>query len=137
MTGTILFNGIQYPFSIVEKAIEWAKINKASLQGIFLKSADEVKEGYIFPSDLDSAEDLNDNEDTENANVRVIKKNMEVLKGAAQTEHINCQVQLLTDPDKDELANVIGNSDQLFVDEHFEESGILKTSSINLKDLQK
>ena len=137
MIASILFNGIQYPFHLVDEAIGWAKAHHASIRGIFIKSADEVKEGYIFPSDLDAAENLTDHNDTENANVEVIRKNMEILKGAASTAKIDCSTELLTDPDTAELKQLIGDSDRLFVDENFEKSGILKSTSFDLDMLKK
>lgn len=137
MTAIILFNGIRFPFPVAEKAIAWAKQNKADILGIFIRSADEVKEGYVFPSDLDAAEDLADEQDTENANVVVIQKNISILKTMADSDDVPCTTQVIIDPGKEELRELMTNRDRVFADDQLETPGVMKSTHIDLKDLIK
>lgn len=137
MTTIILFNGIRFPFAVAERAIAWAKQNHSDLMGLFIRSADETKEGYIFPSDLDAAEDLTDEQDAENANIAVIQKNIDILKTMADSDDVPCTNQVLIDPDKAELKDLIKGKDKVFVDDHFDSPGILKYTDIELNELIK
>src|SRR5690606_41955314 len=62
----LILNGIRFPFGLLNAAIDWCKQNGSALHAIFMKAEDEVGEGYVYPSDLEAAEDLNDTQDSEN-----------------------------------------------------------------------
>lgn len=131
----VIFNGIRFPFYVVDHAIAWAKKNSASIQALFLKSEDEVKEGYVFPSDLDAAENLSDAEDTEKGNIHVIQSQMKTLKDMAATENITTDTELLTEPPLEEILATAKNCSILFIDADYNETTTLAVTNFDLDDL--
>jgi hypothetical protein len=136
-SALVIFNGIRFPFYLADHAIAWAKTNNANLHALFIKAKDEVKEGYVFPSDLDAAENLADDEDTEKANILVIRSQMKVLEDMAKTKDIPYNSELLTDPSLGYLLGMAKRSDILFMDADYHETGILFATSFNMKELVK
>src|SRR5687768_11945414 len=96
--AALLFNGIGFSFPLVEHVFSWAKQNNGSLVALFLKAKHVIREGYIFPSDLDAAQNLQKNEDADAASMNVIYSNITMLEHYASSEHINLTTQLLSDP---------------------------------------
>jgi hypothetical protein len=126
MKAALLFHGIGFPFPLVERAFSWAKQHKASLIGIFIKAKHESREGYIFPSDLDAAQDLDSNLDAEAANMNVIHSNINMLTHQAAREGVDLRTELLDDPSDDQLLEALAGCQQVFIDTKFEEPGILR-----------
>lgn len=135
--AAMIFNGIRFSFEVANRAISWAKQHDASLVAVFLKAKKEVKEGYIFPSDLDVAENLSSTEDAEISNIRVIESNILILEHQATSENVELHIQLLTDPTIEELSQQLTGCEILFMQENVDEPGILSVESIDLKKLQK
>ena len=136
-TALVIFNGIRFPFYLVDHVIAWAKKNGASLHVLFLKAKDEIKEGYIFPSDLDAAENLDDADDSKKANIQVIRGQIKLLEDMAKTENIPFKSELLSDPSLENILDIAKRSDILFTDADNNETGILSVTSFNVKDLVK
>jgi hypothetical protein len=136
-TAMVIFNGIRFPFYLVDHVIDWAKKNNASLHVLFIKAKHEVKEGYVFPSDLDAAENLFDTEDVEQGDVLVIRSQIKLLEDMAKTENIPFKSVLLTDPSLEDIICLAKRSDILFIDADYNERGILSVTSFKMKDLVK
>lgn len=136
-TALVILNGIRFPFYLVDNAVNWAKNNNAGLHALFIKAADEEDEGYIFPSDLDAAEDLSDTEDAEEGDVKVIQSQVKLLEDMAKTENIPFQSELLTDPSLEDILAIARAKDILFVDHDFDEPGILTVTGFKLRELIK
>lgn len=135
--AAIIFNGIQLSFPVIDRAFVWAKQSNGSLLAIFLKAKSEAKEGYIFPSDLDSAENLTSNEEAETNHIKVIDSNIRILEHQASSEHIELQTQLLTDPTEEELMEHFTGCERIFIQKKIDQQGILAVDSIDLKRLLK
>ena len=135
--AALIFNGIQLSFPVIDRALGWAKQSNGSLVAVFLKAKSEAKEGYIFPSDLDLAENLASNEEAETNNMKVIDSNIRILEHQAKGEHIELQTLLLTDPTEEELLEQFTACERIFIHEDIYQQGILAVQSIDLKKLLK
>ena len=133
--GVLLFNGLAYPFPVVDAAFAWSKQRGASLVALFLRACGEQSEGYVFPSDLDAAEDLSSTEDAEAANLRVIESNILMLQHHASSEHIDLTTKKLVDPGPDQLLNELADAERIFAAVNIDEMKILTTDKANLKKL--
>lgn len=129
----ILFNGIQYSHDVVEQGFTWVRLNTGVLIAIFLRAKKEPSEGYIFPSDLDAAENLNTTEEAEANYVAIINSNIKMLQHEAASEHIEIRCLSLLDPPIGELFNQSEGCELIFTSENTFETGILTADSINWK----
>jgi hypothetical protein len=135
--AALLFNGIKFPFNVVDRAISWAKQSKGSLVAIFLKSEKMEKEGYIFPSDFDAAENLAENRAANTNLSLIIDSNIRILEHQAIGEHIEVRTALLTNPTDEELLDQLGGSEYIFTSKEIGEPGALTSDSSSLKKLLK
>ena len=133
--AALLFNGIGFSFPLVERAFSWAKENNGSLIALFLKAKHETREGYIFPSDLDAAQDLQKNKDAEAANMNVIYSNITMLEHNASSEHIDLTTHLLSDPIDEQILKELSGCQCAFIDDKFDQPGILRVKGIHLEKL--
>lgn len=133
--AALLFNGIGFSFPVVEQAFSWAKQNNGSLVALFLKARHETKEGYIFPSDLDAAQDLQKNEDAEAANMNVLYNNITMLEHKAGNEGIDVTTQVLSDPSNEQILQPLSGCECVFIDDSFGQPGILRVEDIHLEKL--
>jgi hypothetical protein len=135
--AALLFNGIKFPFNVVDRAINWAKQSKGSLVAIFLKSEKMEKEGYVFPSDLDAAENLAENSAANTNLSLIIDSNIRILEHQAIGEQIEVRTALLTNPTDEELLDQLGGSEYIFTSKEIEEPGALTSASNSLKKILK
>lgn len=135
-TAVVLLNGIRFPFPVVEAAIQWAKENQANLHAYFIKSADIADEGYVFPSDLDEAEDLKDEQDSESNHVRVIYRNARLIKSMSSTDKVDCETTILTEPHLKEIEESLQKSAVIFIDEEFDQKGALTSNIFDREKLE-
>lgn len=136
-TALVIFNGIQFSYNLVDRAIDWAVENQAGLHGLFVYSDKEPPEGYIFPSDIDPAEDLYSKKDAEKNNEKIIVGQIKLLTDMARTKGISVNAeQVLNPPLKKILANLEG-AEILFIDEKHDDAFLLACTSFKLKDLVK
>ncbi len=131
--AAMLFNGIRYSFGVVDKAFSWAKSNKGALVAIFLRAKDEPHEGYIFPSDLDAAENLNTSQESKDSLIGIIHSNTRLLEHAATAESIKVYTAILIDPNEVQLLNELDGSECIFTSNDIHETGTLTVDSINMK----
>jgi hypothetical protein len=131
----ILFNGIQYPFEVVEAAISWALQSKGQLVALFIHAADAPKEGYIFPSDLDAAESFNTTQDASSSHLATIKSNMKMLDNEARRHAISLETKELTDPEDEALLQELSDAVMLFASSKIEEQGVLTVDSVDWQRL--
>jgi hypothetical protein len=136
-TALVIFNGIRFPYYLADHVIAWVKKNSANLHALFIKAKHREKEGYVFPSDIDAAEDLADAADIEQDDVLLIRSQMKLLEDMAKTENISFKSELLTDPYLEDILEMAKSSDILFVDADDNESGILSVTSFRMKELLK
>ena len=136
-TALVIFNGIRFPFYLADHVVAWAKKNDATLHALFIKAKHREKEGYVFPSDIDAAEDLTGTEDIEQGDALVIRSQMKLLDDMAKTENIPFKSELLTDPYLEDILETAKSSDILFIDADYNEAGILSVDSFTMNDLVK
>jgi hypothetical protein len=135
--AALLFNGIDFSFATADRAFNWARQNNGSLVALFLRAKHETREGYIFPSDLDAAQNLQKNEDAEAANMNVVYSNITMLEHSAANEHIQLTTQLLSDPSGDQILQQLSGCQCVFIDDQFDQPGILRVEGIHLEKLLK
>ncbi|KIC94609.1 hypothetical protein [Flavihumibacter solisilvae] len=131
--AVLLFNGINYPHPAVDDALSWAKKHHGSIIAIFLITRKQETEGYIWPSDLDEAENMSSNRDSYFSSIRIIESNMQMLKHHMDLESIDGDLVLLADPTEEELRNECRDADMIFASAKISEPDILTQDSINLK----
>ncbi|MET0461731.1 MAG: hypothetical protein ABW007_01200 [Chitinophagaceae bacterium] len=127
----ILFNGIQYPFEVVDAAMSWAVQRKATLVALFVHAAEAPKEGYIFPSDLDAAENIHTTREASSSHQAIISSNMNMLRNEAHRNNVPLDVKELVDPQDDELLTILTGADMLFASSKMEDQGVLTVDSVD------
>lgn len=132
--GYIIFNGIRFPYYLVDHAIAWAEKNKAELYAVFLKG-EEKEEGYLFPSDLDAAAKLMDKEDAEEDDEALIKDDMKLLRDMAKSKGVDIQSEELNDPTIDEVLTKIKDAAVVFVDANADSDDIAAPTKFTLNEL--
>jgi hypothetical protein len=133
----VIFNGIRFSYHLTDHVIAWAKKNNASLHALFIKAKHREKEGYVFPSDIDAAEDLTGTKDIEAGDVHIIQSQMKLFEDMAKTENIPLRSELLTEPSLEDLTAIVKDADILFVDGDDHGSGILSVTNFKMKNLAK
>lgn len=132
--GLIIFDGIRFPHHVVDHAISWAKNNGASLKALFLFGR-EYEEGYLFPNDLDEAQDVTDKEDAEKDDMRLINSHIRLLEGAAGS--VKFESEILVDPELDEVLLRASDAQAVFIDANHEETGLMPLTKFDYEDLLK
>lgn len=132
--GYIIFNGIRFPYYLVDHAIAWAEKNKAALYAIFLKGVEE-EEGYLFPSDLDAAEKLMNKEDAEKDDEALIKDDMKLLFDMAKSKGVEIQAEELNDPSLDQALKKVKDAAIVFIDANADPEDIAAPTKFTLNDL--
>jgi hypothetical protein len=130
----VLFNGLEFSHHLAESAIAKAKSDSANLLALFL-AGQEKEEGYIFPSDLDEAQDMTDKEDAERSDVRVIRSQMKLIEDMARAEGLTCSTELMVDPSLEEVLNKINSASLVMIDAHENDEGVDTITSFQMKDL--
>lgn len=129
----MVFNGIRYSFQVVDEAFNWARTNNGILTAVFLRAKSDAGEGYIFPSDLDAAENLYTTDDSNAAHVAISDSNIRLLQHAAGIENIKVHSVTLIDPNREQLLHELDGSECIFTSDDIHESGTLTVDSINIK----
>ena len=128
----VLFNGIRFPFKVIDRAFEWCKKENGLMLAVYLLAEDADPEGYIFPSDIDAAEDISDDDDSVSDNEKVVKSHINMLKNRAAAEQITFQSIVLHDPEEELLSDTLQGYEYIFVAEDVDELSSGTTESIYL-----
>lgn len=113
--GVVLFNGIRFPFSLIDASFDWAKERAGSLTALYMISNEAYEEEYIFPSDLDVAESFFTDADSVSADMNIVQSNLQMLKHRAETDGILLQSQLITNPSEEKLNEIVKEYDVIFM----------------------
>ena len=127
----IIFNGIQYPFPVVEAAISFVRQSKAILVALFVRAKDAPAEGYLFPSDLDAAENANTRDDANASHEAVLESNMRMLEHEAGRQDVSLHIKTLIEPSDDDLMDELKDAVMIFAADNLEQQGILTVDSID------
>lgn len=128
----ILFNGIKLPFPLIERAFGWASQSKGEILAIFLRAKKDAAEGYIFPSDLDAAENLTSTEEAGASHELLIDSNIKIVTNQGARESIDLKTTVLVDPTEEQLQQLTAGSTRIFVHESIGKPATLTTDHINL-----
>lgn len=129
----LLFNGIQYSFPATEKAMAWAMRSGGSLIGLFLRAKQEPKEGYVFPSDLDAAENLNTTDEARASHTAIINSNIRLLQNEAIRRKVEIEIVVMEQPSEEELQDKLKGMEMVFTSDTVIETGVLTVDSIDLE----
>jgi hypothetical protein len=132
--GYIIFNGIRFPYYLVDRAIAWAEKNKTALYAVFLKGK-EHEERYPFPSDLDASEKMTNKKDAEKDDEALIQDDMKLLGDMAKAKGVEIQAEVLYDPTKEEVLKKIKDAALVFVDSNADSDDIAAPTKFTLKEL--
>jgi hypothetical protein len=130
--AAVMFNGIRFPFTVIDRAFEWCKKEKGLLLGVFLLAEDADPEGYIFPSDIDAAEDITDSDDSVSDNEKVVESHIKMLKNRATAAQIKFESIVLHDPEEDLLSETLKGCNYIFVAGDIDELSSGTTESVDL-----
>ena len=132
----VIFNGIEFPYYLVDHAIQWALKNEATLHGVFIHTDKEPPEGYVFPSDIDPAEKMYDKDDAEKANVNVIHSQVKLFIDMAKGKDVLATTEELTNPHLNDIIKITSSADILLIDEAFDKAYILGVTRFDLKEIK-
>jgi len=133
----VIFNGIRFPYYLIEHAIAQAKEHTASLHALFLKAKEESGEGYGFPSDLDQAVSLTDAEDAGRDDKTIIRHHVKLAADMASTENVSFTSEVLTDSSLQETLKIVNGFGMVFLDAAYDDDSpsMLTNDRFTLKDL--
>lgn len=121
MSSTVvIFSGLSFSYSALDLAIAWAKEHQSDLRVLFLKE-EPVEEGYVFPSDIDAAEELTDEADARQDDDQLIQGKIRLIKDKADAAGINYTTEINTDPSTDAILALAKSANKIFVDVGTEE----------------
>jgi hypothetical protein len=135
MKALIIFNGIQFHYYHVDHAIDWAVKNNGELLGLFIHSNKEPREGYIFPSDIDPAENLYNKSDAEKSNEKVIHEQVKLFTDMAKGKNIPVYTEELLNPSLEDVVEITDRADILFVDADYDKAALLACTHFPLKKI--
>jgi len=111
----VLFHGDVFPYHVLDKAIAWAQQEGASLQVLFLEER-PVKEGYVFPSDIDAAETLADTGDVEAINEKILQRKIKRVKDNTAEAGVACSIAISKDVSADTVLAAAADATVIFSD---------------------
>lgn len=131
----IIFNGIRFSHSLIEKAFSWAKQNSGNISVLFLASH-ETEDQYAFPSDLDAAQNVTDKRDAEQSDMRVIESQIQLLENMAKMEGVECKTEIMVDPSLDDVVAKAKGAGVVYVDAREEdEASLMEVRTFKMKEL--
>lgn len=130
--AAMIFNGIYFSYPVIDEAFAWAKSAQGKLLGVFLCSKKETGEGYIYPSDLDSTENMVSDAEAEKEDDAIIQNNSLMLAHRAAADQVSLEIKILHDPSEKELSAILNGCTKIYFHENIQEPGIVTVESINL-----
>lgn len=111
----VIFNGLTFTYTALDRAIAWAKEHKTTLRALFLKEP-PVEEDYVFPSDIDAAESLTDTADALQDDNQLLQSKIKFVRDKAQTAGIDCTIQVSSENSVDAILGNTAKLSMIFVD---------------------
>lgn len=135
----VIFNGIKFPYYLMEYSIAQAKAHAASLHVLFVTAKDEKEEGYAFPSDLSQTETLTDSEDALKDDKKIIRHNMKLAADMATGENISLTTEILPGSSLKEILAVVNKFDLVCLDSEYDNDtdSMFTNNRFTLNDLIK
>lgn len=136
MRGTLLLLGPALPYHVLDYAITWAKEHEGMLRALFVVPGNLPEEGYPFPNDLDSSEDMTNDNDAERGLKMIIKDESRFIEKRCTASHVPVVIETLFSPSASKVLAKIKDSDIIFVDKKAEANeDDMKDLSFSLNDL--
>jgi hypothetical protein len=120
-TATMLFKGPALPYHVLDYAISWARENEGSLHALFVVPGNMPEEGYPFPNDLDEAEDMMTERDSQKGLREIIQQEIRYLERRCNASHIPVSSEMLFSPSMQKVVESISSSEIIFIDKKVEE----------------
>jgi nucleotide-binding universal stress UspA family protein len=113
----LLFNGVHSPERVLTNAIAIARLEGASLQGIFINRLKIPQEyGYLFPNDLVLVGSDYTPETEAPDSRRLVEANMQLFKDECEVSGIPCQVSFYTETSVELLVQQSAYADLIITD---------------------
>lgn len=116
----VIFSGLNFSYTALERAIAWAREHGSSLLALFLRE-EPVEEGYIFPSDIDAAKALTDEADARRDDIQLVQGKIQLIKSMAAAAGIQYTPKVSNDSSIPGILALAENADKIFVDVGVEE----------------
>lgn len=135
----VIFNGIKFPYYLMEYSIAQAKGHSASLHVLFVIAKEEKDKGYGFPSDLSQTETLTNSEDALQDDRKIIRHNIKLATSMAAEENIPCTTKILSGSSLAETLTVINKFDLVCLDSDYDDdtTSMLTNNRFTLNELMK
>ena len=132
----VIFTGINFSNYMAEYAANWASRNNAVVSALFLKASGEKKEGYGFPSDLDSAEDLSNRKDAEKDDLKLINDYQKILSDLGDEMKVSVSSKIMTDPNLDDVISMTKGASIVLADATYDPNDSLSPKGFTLTGLK-
>jgi hypothetical protein len=134
-TALVIINGLKFPYFLSDHAIAWARREQGKLHALFLTSGEEVPEGYVYPSDIDLAETLNDTEDSEKDSSAIIRSQMKLFDDMAKAKGITCYAERFDDAELKQVLEKTKQADVLFIAPGYGDTALQAVTDSQMKEL--
>lgn len=133
----VIFNGIQFPYYLMEYSLVLAWKQGLALHALFLTARREISETYAFPNDMELVEKAFISENLDKENSRIIKDRMKIASDMAIFEEVECTTEHITNCSLHQISGIITGYDQVFVDVKYdnENSSMLCNTAFSLAEL--
>jgi hypothetical protein len=134
-TALVIVNGLKLPYFLTDRSIAWAKQEGGSLQALFLSSGKEMPEGYIYPSDINSAQEITDERDAEIESLKILHDEMKLFKSMLKAAGVTGGAEMLNDPTLEEVLDKAAGYELLFIAPGYGETSQLAITRFSMQDL--
>ena len=136
-SALIIFNGLKFPYYLVEYALVQTKQQNATLHTLFLKAKKEISENYGFPSDLQVAQEITDREDAQKDDMSIINDHIKLVADMAKSVGVACTNKLITSCSLHDVLKLMNSFDNVYIDAAFdsESTSMLGNNKFKLSEL--
>lgn len=111
----VIFSGLNFSYTALDRAINWAKAHNTDLGVLFLQE-EPVEEGYVFPSDIDAAESLAGEADARQDDDQLVQGKIKLIKDKAADAGIKYVVKISDDTSIETILSITAYPDKIYVD---------------------
>lgn len=111
----VIFSGLNFSYTALDRAIGWAKAHDTDLGVLFLQE-EPVEEGYVFPSDIDAATALTEEADARQDDDQLVQGKIKLIKDKAAAAGIQYAVKISDDPSIESILSNAKDPGKIYVD---------------------
>jgi hypothetical protein len=115
-TAGVVFNGIQFPFTLMDQAILWARNNRASLHAIFLISDETGLSGLNLADNARAMDEQLKKEESQKNTETYLTHQRKLVEDTAAVEKIPCLTEIRQNPAISDILSISEKWDILFLD---------------------